>query len=63
MATRKFECPFCKYRFLADPVRMQMGGEVLVVRKTSDRANLADDRTIDLTCPNCRNDFEVRVKA
>ena len=63
MATRKFVCPNCKYRFLADPESMRTSGTVFVVRLIGHQPDNPRGTTVDLTCPNCEKDFEVTVNA
>jgi uncharacterized CHY-type Zn-finger protein len=63
MARRKFECPVCKYKFLADPERMYEQGKVNVIKGTAKKPGAQDEYTIDMECPNCENEFEVKVEA
>lgn len=65
MALRVFKCPFCGYRFRADPKeRHQQGVVKPAVRGEGKPQTLRtqDRRTVDLTCPNCEQDFEVEVE-
>lgn len=64
MALRVFKCPFCSYRFRADPEkRYQQGAEVIIRKGGALQTPLTQDRrTVDLTCPNCEQDFEVEVE-
>ena len=63
MTTQKFKCPICGYRFLADPEGMYASGQVSVTRKADRQLHAAVARTIDLNCPYCKNDFEVKIGA
>jgi rubredoxin len=63
MAARKYKCPVCGYRFLADAEGMYAAGQVSVTRGSGKPAQASGPSTIDLNCPNCKNDFEVVVGA
>ena len=63
MAMRMVKCPFCGYRFKADPEKRYRRGRVDIVKDAESRAtSLQGKRRVDLTCPNCGEDFEVEVE-
>ena len=64
MTLRVFKCPFCGYRFRADPERQWQVGETQITRKAavSESAPAEHRRTVDLTCPNCGKEFEVEIQ-
>ena len=63
MASRKYECPFCHYRFIADAGRMLESGALSLVRGfTGGVQENPADRSVDLKCPHCSNEFEVTVE-
>jgi len=65
MAMRTFKCPSCGYRFRADPEKRYEEGEGQVVRgwlkKAPQPPPAKDHRFVDLTCPNCKHEFEEEV--
>ena len=65
MAMRTFKCPNCGYRFQDDPERRYEQGKGQVVRGWLKRASqpppAKDKRTVDLTCLNCKYEFEEEV--
>jgi len=65
MTLRVFKCPFCGYRFRADPEKQWQAGETEIVRKAeaSEPVPAEHRRTVDLTCLNCGQEFEVEVQA
>ena len=62
MAMRVFKCPFCGYRFRADPERIYQGGVENIVRGEPQPSRAQHKRTVDLTCPNCQQEFEEKVE-
>ena len=64
MTLRIFKCPYCGYRFQDDPEGKRRAGEVKIMRRVTITEMLLEDhrRTVDLTCPNCEQDFEVEVE-
>jgi sarcosine oxidase delta subunit len=64
MTLRVFKCPFCGYRFRADPEKQRQAGETEITRKAEAAEPLSEGRkrAVDLTCPNCEQDFEVEVE-
>jgi DNA-directed RNA polymerase subunit M/transcription elongation factor TFIIS len=64
MTIRVLKCPSCGYRFRANPEEQYLRGviEDLVRETTSPHPQAQDKHTVDLTCPNCKQDFEVEVK-
>ncbi len=64
MALRVFKCPFCGYKVRADPKKRWQAGETTLTRgpAASELAPVRAKRTVDLTCPNCKEDFEVEVE-
>ncbi|MFB0533825.1 MAG: hypothetical protein ACETWR_02470 [Anaerolineae bacterium] len=64
MTLRVFKCPFCGYKFRDDPERKSKGGATNIMRHITTTAMLLEDRrrSVDLTCPNCEQDFEVEVE-
>ncbi len=64
MALRKYECPNCHYRFKADVEQMLEDGKVSVVRLVKSATEpQQNSSTVDLTCPNCDKEFEVKVES
>ena len=64
MTLRVFKCPYCGYRFRADPEKRRQAGEAKITRGlgASEPAPAGHKHTVDLTCPNCKQDFEVEVE-
>jgi len=64
MTLRVFKCPYCGYRFRADPEKRRQAGKTQITRglRASEPAPAERKRTVDLTCPNCEQDFEVEVE-
>ena len=64
MTLRVFKCPYCGYRFRADPEKRLQAGKTQITRglRASEAAPAGHKRTVDLTCPNCEQDFEVEVE-
>lgn len=63
MPQRKFQCPKCRFRFLADPEHLSASGETSVVRLMGKtRVEPESRRTVDLKCPNCETEFEVELE-
>ena len=64
MTLRVFKCPFCGYRFRDNPEEKRKGGAAQIMRRLTITEMLLEDhrRTVDLTCPNCGEDFEVEVE-
>jgi transcription elongation factor Elf1 len=64
MTLRVFRCPFCGYRFRADPEERYQRSVVWLVRgEVKPRPPRTQDRdTVDLICPNCEQHFEVEVE-
>jgi transcription elongation factor Elf1 len=64
MTLRVFKCPFCGYRFRADPEKRWQASETKIMRRITTTVMFLEDhrRTVDLTCPNCEQDFEVEVE-
>ena len=64
MTLRVLKCPFCGYRFKADPEKRWQVGEAEITRRArvSEPAIAELGRTVDLTCPNCEQDFEAKVE-
>ena len=64
MTLRVFKCPFCGYRFRADPEKRWQVGETEITRKAEAPKPVpaGHRRTVDLTCPNCGQEFEVEVQ-
>ena len=64
MAMRVVKCTSCGYRFRADPEGRYELGEVLVIKgeKKPKPPLTRDKRTVDITCPNCEQEFEVEVE-
>ena len=62
MTLRVFKCPFCGYRFRADPEEQWQVGETSIMRTIrGTKAELVPaehKRTVDLTCLNCGQEFE-----
>lgn len=63
MTAQKFKCPTCGYRFWADLAEMYSSGQVSVTRDANRQLHAVGARTVDLNCPNCKNDFEVTAGA
>jgi sarcosine oxidase delta subunit len=64
MTLRVFKCPYCGYRFRDDPEKRRQTGEAKITKGpgASAPALAGHKRTVDLTCPNCEQDFEVEVE-
>ena len=62
MAIRKYICPSCKYRFLADVEGLEASGAVSVIRGPGKDGERERDRTIDLKCPSCEKEFAVKLE-
>ena len=64
MTMRVFKCPFCGYRFRDNPEKRYQKGMVEAVRGEgkSQPPRTQDKPTVDLTCPNCEQEFEVKVE-
>ena len=65
MTMRKVKCPFCGYKFQADPEKRYATGRTNVVRgKDTPQAPSPQQRqrSVDLICPNCGEDFEEKVE-
>ena len=64
MTLRVFKCPFCGYRFRADPEKRHQQSVVRPVRgeEKPQPPRTQDRRTVDLTCPNCGQESEVEVE-
>jgi transcription elongation factor Elf1 len=63
MTLRVFKCPFCGYRFKADPEGRDESGKVVIFRgRGPERAGAEGPRRVDLTCLNCGQEFEVEVQ-
>ena len=64
MTMRVFKCPYCGYRFRADPESYYARGRTDVVRgeRRQPHAHRGRKRTVDLTCPQCEQEFEVEVE-
>jgi len=63
VSTRKYQCPVCGLRFLADAEQMFAGGAISLVRGDSAVREVTGDRSVDLECPHCHNQWEVTVEA
>jgi DNA-directed RNA polymerase subunit RPC12/RpoP len=63
MTLRVFKCPFCGYRFKADPEGRYETGKTDIVRgPVGGRGGAEGPRRVDLTCLNCGQEFEVEVQ-
>ena len=63
MTQRVFKCPFCGYKVRADPEGRDETGVIDIVRgRGYERAGAEGPRRVDLTCPNCGQEFEVEVE-
>ena len=64
MAMRVFKCPFCGYKFRDDPEKRYQKGMVKPVRgeEKPQPPHARHRYTVDLTCLNCGQDFEVKVE-
>ena len=63
MTLRVFKCPFCGYRFRADPEgRYEAGAATIFRGRGHERAGVEGPRRVDLTCLNCGQEFEVEVQ-
>jgi sarcosine oxidase delta subunit len=63
MTLRVFKCPFCGYRFRADPEGRYEAGAATIFRGWGHKRDSAEGpRHVDLTCPNCEQEFEVEVQ-
>ena len=63
MTLRVFKCPFCGYRFRADPEGRHEAGAATIIRgRGHERGGAEGPRRVDLTCLNCGQEFEVEVQ-
>jgi transcription elongation factor Elf1 len=63
MTLRVFKCPFCGYRFRADPEgRYEAGAATILRGKGQEPGGVEESRRVDLACPNCEQEFEVEVQ-
>jgi DNA-directed RNA polymerase subunit RPC12/RpoP len=62
------KCPHCGYKFRTDVEKVAEDGETVVVRlgfsdiKKAFRRKVPKKLRIDLTCSNCKKEFEWEVK-
>jgi len=68
MTIELIKCPHCGYKYKTDVEKVVKDGETVVVRvgfsdiKDKLRRKTAKSLFIDLTCPNCKKEFEYEVK-
>ena len=62
MAMRVFKCPFCGYKFRDDPEKRYRRGSGPIVRGKPEPSRTQAKYTVDLTCPNCQQEFEEKVE-
>ena len=64
MTLRAFKCRYCGYRFRADPEEQHRRAATSLFRHVLSYQPALKEakRTVDLTCPNCEQDFEVEVE-
>lgn len=68
MTLELIKCPHCGYKYRTDIEKIVEDGETVVVRlrfsdvKETFRRKIAKSFFIDLTCPNCKKEFEYEVK-
>jgi rubredoxin len=68
MTNEFVKCSHCGYRYSTNIEQTVEDGEAVAVRlgfsdiKNIFRRNVAEKLFIDLTCPNCKKEFEYEVK-
>jgi len=62
MTVRSFKCPFCGYKFRANPERIYERGGGNVVRGKEQPSQAPPKPSVDLKCPNCHEEFEEEVE-
>jgi len=68
MTSELIKCPCCGYKYYTDVEKVVEDGETVAIRfGLSDVKKIFSRKTpkslcIDLTCPNCKKEFEWEVK-
>ncbi|HII00120.1 TPA: hypothetical protein HA351_00210 [Methanosarcinaceae archaeon] len=68
MTLELIKCPHCGYKYRTDVEKIVEDGETVAVRlgfsdiKKTFKGKSPIKRYIDLTCPNCKKEFEWEVK-
>lgn len=68
MTLELIKCPYCRYKYRTNIEKFVEDGETVVVRlgfsdvKETFRRKTAKSLFIDLSCPNCKKEFEYEVK-
>jgi endogenous inhibitor of DNA gyrase (YacG/DUF329 family) len=68
MTSELIKCPHCGYKYYTDVEKISEDGKTVVVRLgVSDIKKVFSRKTpknlcIDLSCPNCKKEFEWEVK-
>ncbi len=63
MALELVECTHCHYKFRTDIGKQVDEGETTVYRNflTFWKPKIRSVKTIDIMCPNCKKEFEIKV--
>ena len=68
MTSELIKCPHCGYKYYTDVEKIVEDGETVAVRfglsdiKKTFKRKSPKKLYIDLTCPNCKKEFEWEVK-
>ncbi|WP_292390129.1 hypothetical protein [Methanosarcina sp. UBA5] len=68
MTSELIKCPHCGYKYYTDVEKIVENGDTVAIRfGLSDVKKVFNRKTskslcIDLTCPNCKKEFEWEVK-
>ncbi len=68
MKLELIKCPFCGYKYYTDIEKIVEDGETVAVRfglsdiKKTFKRKTPKNLCIDLTCPNCKKEFEWEVR-
>jgi phage FluMu protein Com len=63
MSLETVKCPYCGYVYRTDVKKVLVDGMTTVVRKIKQGgvSKLGREEYIDLTCPNCEEEFEWQI--